>query len=339
MRTNIWRLGFVAVLSSLLLVAAGCSDRTQPSLVEGKVNVVTSFYPIYFMVNEIGGEQVNAINLIPAGVEPHDWTPKSIDLHNASNAQLLLVNGAGFEGWLPDFKKGLDPNSKVKLEEVSKGITLITAEGDAHSHEHEHAHENEPGHAEESAKDEHHAETEHSHEHGDFDPHTWVSPKSALVMADNVKNALISVDSANKVTYEQRYEQLRKKIEAVDNKYEAALKNVKHRDIVVSHHAFGYLTHDYGLNQHAIMGITPDAEPRAQDILRLSKLVQEKGLKYVFFEELVSDQLAKTLASEANVDILVLNPLEGLTEQQQQAGDNYLKLMERNLQNLVQALQ
>jgi zinc transport system substrate-binding protein len=87
------------------------------------------------------------------------------------------------------------------------------------------------------------------------------------------------------------------------------------------------------------MGISPDAEPRAQDLLNLSKLVQEKQLKYVFFEELVSDQLAQTLAAEAKVDTLVLNPLEGLTQEQEAAGDNYLALMERNLQNLLLALQ
>jgi len=311
-------------LCCFALVLAGCTQGSQSGIVEGKLNVVTSFYPIAFLTEQIGGEHVNTINLIPTGIEPHDWTPKSRDLHNASNAQLLLVNGAGFETWLDDFLKGLDSSSNVKTLEVSKGIPLIEADGSEHEH-----HEGE-GDASEHA---------HEHEHGSTDPHTWVSPKSALTMASNVKDALVQADGAHKGEYEANYKQLKSKIESVDKLYTEKLSSLKQREIVVSHHAFGYLCRDYGLTQHAIMGITPDAEPRAQDLVKLSKLVKEKGLKYVFFEELVSDQLANTLAGEAGVSTLVLNPLEGLTKQQADQGDNYVTLMERNLQNLLVALQ
>jgi zinc transport system substrate-binding protein len=108
---------------------------------------------------------------------------------------------------------------------------------------------------------------------------------------------------------------------------------------VVSHQAFGYLARDYGLNQVAIMGLTPDAEPKAQDLLRISKFVKDHGVKYIFFEELVSDELAKTLAGEANAQTLVLNPIEGLTPDEEKSGDDYFSLMHRNLQNLLKALQ
>ncbi|MNJ59943.1 High-affinity zinc uptake system binding-protein ZnuA precursor [compost metagenome] len=87
------------------------------------------------------------------------------------------------------------------------------------------------------------------------------------------------------------------------------------------------------------MGISPEAEPKAQDIIALSKLVKEKEIKYIFFEELVSDKLAKTLASESGVETLVLNPVEGLTDTQEKAGENYYSLMEKNLDNLLLALQ
>lgn len=93
------------------------------------------------------------------------------------------------------------------------------------------------------------------------------------------------------------------------------------------------------MTQHAIMGLSPDAEPRAQDIVNLTKTVKEKEVKYIFFEELVSDKLAKTLANEAGVETLVLNPVEGLTKEQASSGENYFTLMEKNLQNLTKALQ
>ncbi|WP_028544118.1 metal ABC transporter solute-binding protein, Zn/Mn family [Paenibacillus taiwanensis] len=321
------------MILSMALLAAGCGNTNNKGIVEGKVNVVTSFYPLYFLVNEIGGDTVNTINLIPAGVEPHDWTPKSQDIQNASQAQLLIVQGAGFEGWLDDFKKGLDAQSTVQITEASKGIALITATGDEHegeAHQHEEAeagHENHEGHE------------GHDHDHGGIDPHTWVSPKSALIMAQNVKDALIQANVSHKAEYDQRYETLHKKLVALDQEYVDSLQSLKKREMVVSHQAFGYLCRDYNLAQHAIMGVSPDAEPRAQDLVKLSKLVKEEGIKYIFFEELVSDQLAKTLADETGVETLVLSPLEGLTQEQEKAGDNYITLMERNLQNLLQALQ
>ncbi|MBH5318088.1 zinc ABC transporter substrate-binding protein [Paenibacillus sp. GSMTC-2017] len=284
-----------------------------------KLNVVTSFYPLYFLATEIGGEHVHVDNLIAAGIEPHDWTPKSQDLNRASKAELFLYHGAGLETWANDFLKGLSKDSGVATKEMSLGIPLINSK-------------------EEEVHD--HAEEDHGHEHSsDIDPHTWVSPKSALILAKNVKDSLIEADSANTDYYVANYELVKEKIAKLDSEYTSQLATAKQRNMVVSHHAFGYLARDYDLNQIAIMGISPDAEPRAQDIMKIAKFVKENDVKYIFFEELVSDQLATMLAGEANVKTMVLNPLEGLTKEQEKSGETYLNLMQRNLQNLMQALQ
>ncbi|MEK3881576.1 metal ABC transporter solute-binding protein, Zn/Mn family [Paenibacillus sp. PL2-23] len=287
---------------------------------EPALKVVTSFYPLYFLASEIGGERAEVVNLIAAGIEPHDWTPKSRDLTVASEAELLLYHGVGLEQWMDNFQKGLSKDSSVAIKEMSVGIPLLDADEESTSHD-EHAHEH-----------------EHGHDHA-IDPHTWVSPKSAIILAGNVKDALIEADADNREYYEANYEALLGKLQKLDADYESALKSVTQKNLVVSHQAFGYLAHDYGLKQVAIMGLSPEAEPKAQDLLRIAKFVKENGVRYVFFEELVSDQLAKTLASEADVDTMVLNPLEGLTKEQEKAGETYLSLMERNLQNLIQGLQ
>ncbi|SDG08292.1 zinc transport system substrate-binding protein [Fontibacillus panacisegetis] len=317
-----WKL--TMLLLSLVVVLAGCGKSGGGEIVSGKLNVVTSFYPIYEFATTIGGEDVNVINLLPAGVEPHDWTPRSKDIMNTSKAQLFLYNGAGLEGWVPNFLKGIGSDASVKAVEVSQGVELIyTDEDDGHNH----------GGGEESEA--------HEEEHDDhhIDPHTWVSPKSAKVIAENIKNSYVEADPNHGDNYEARYEELSKKLDELDNKFESELSKTQKNEIVVSHQAFGYLCRDYGLTQYAIMGLSPEAEPRAQDIVVLSKIVKEKGIKYIFFEELVSDKLAKTLAGEAGVETLVLNPVEGLTSAQEKAGDNYFTLMEKNLQNLILALQ
>lgn len=309
-----WKFSLMMLLAVVIL--AGCSKSQGGGIVAGKVNVVTSFYPIYEFAKEIGGEEANVINLLPTGVEPHEWTPRSQDIMNTSKAELFLYNGAGLEGWVPNFMKGLGSQSKVKSIQVSDGISLIEADG----------------------------EDEHDHDHGEtadhhLDPHTWVSPKSAIIMAENIKNSYIDVDPAHKDSYEARYAVLRDKLKQLDTKFTEELSKTTKKEIVVSHQAFGYLCRDYGLSQHAIMGLSPEAEPRAQDLIALSKLVKEEGIQYIFFEELVSDKLAKTLAAETGVQTMVLNPVEGLTKEQEQAGENYFTLMDKNLRNLLKVLQ
>lgn len=309
---------------SLLLLAVtvlltACGNNSNKTLVEGKTNVVTSFYPLYYLASEIGGDNVNVVNLIPAGVEPHDWTPKSKDLTVASQAQLFLYNGAGLEGWTDDFLKGLPNNNGLIAAEMSKGIELIHGNPE---------------------EDEEHAEEGHDHDHDlDVDPHTWVSPKSAIIMAANVKDSLIQADAAHKDQFEANYKELIAKLEALNEKFEGKLAAAPHKTIVVSHQAFGYLARDYGLKQIAITGLSPDAEPRAQDLLDVAKLVKSEGIQYIYFEELVSPDLAETIASETNAKLLVLNPIEGLTPKQEKAGEDYVSLMEQNLQNLLTGLQ
>ncbi|WP_339287220.1 zinc ABC transporter substrate-binding protein [Paenibacillus sp. FSL R5-0486] len=319
------------ILTLLVLSACGQDSSNSAKIVEGKVNVVTTFYPVYAFTTAIGGEDANVINLLPTGVEPHDWTPKSQDIVNTSKAQLFLYNGAGLEGWVPNFLKSLNSDTQVKSVAVSEGVKLLTAEGDdGHGHGEEHEDEHADEHTDEATSEDvadHH-----------IDPHTWVSPKSAMIMAENIKNSLVEADPDHKAGYEQRYEELRKKLETLDQRFTDELANVPNNEIVVSHQAFGYLARDYGLTQHAIMGLSPDAEPTGQDIVKLAKLVKDEGIKYIFFEELVSDKLAKTLASEAGVETMVLNPVEGLTKEQATNGDDYFTLMEKNLQNLLIAL-
>jgi zinc transport system substrate-binding protein len=308
-------IAIAAAAAALLLTAgfalSGCG-RGGDRAGDGKLNVVTTFYPLYYMAEQIGGDDAHVVNLIPAGVEPHDWTPKSRDLQTVEQAGLLLYNGAGLEGWMDTFLKGLGSgwNRGEKAVEASKGIDLIRTDAA-------------PG------------------QEGTIgvDPHTWVSPKSALVMAKNIRDAFVRADPAHQDGYDARYKDLSASLSALDAEYAERLAPYRGRDIVVSHQAFGYLCRDYGLNQQAIMGLSPEAEPRAQDLLKLAQFVKERGIRYIFFEELVSDELAQTLASETGARTMVLHSLEGLTPEQERQGETYLTLMRQNLQNLTKALQ
>jgi len=363
--------GLIFLVMSLLVAGCGGSEASHDP---DKVNVVTTLYPLYFLAQAIGGEDAHVVNLVPAGVEPHDWTPKSRDLAIASSAQLFLYHGAGLEGWTEQFLQGLPANSQLVRVEVSRGIALIDQDGEfvndkhahethqEHSHDHKsHGHEDDAQeHEHESSGHEHDAHQEHGHDHevigeehahggeahshaghvhAGTDPHTWVSPKSAMVLAANIRDAFVQVDGARQSAYEARYHKLIEQLETLDQEYESRLAPHRGKDIVVSHQAFAYLCRDYGLNQVAIMGLSPDAEPRAQDMLKIIRYMKENEIKYIFLEQLVSGGPAEIIASETGASLLVLNPLEGLTPQQERAGEDYLSLMQSNLQNLLQALQ
>ncbi|BFT71287.1 metal ABC transporter substrate-binding protein [Paenibacillus sp. P36] len=295
----------VMVILSVILAGCGTAASSKAKLVEGKVNVVTSFYPLYEFTKAIGGEYVNAINLVPAGVEPHDWSPKSRDIKNMTQAQVFVYQGAGFEGWVKDFLGSLAPDSTLKVVEASNGANLIRT----------------------------------SENKEEFDPHAWLSPLNAVKMANNIKTALISADPAHKDAFEQNYASYAAKLTDLDARYKKELGQTSKKEIAVSHQAFAYLCRDYGLTQLSIMGLSPDAEPTAQDLKNMNEYIKVHNLKYIFFEELVSDKLAKTLAKDAKVETMVLNPLEGLTKEQADAGEDYISIMDKNLKNLVTALQ
>lgn len=292
----------VCIILIGVFVLTGCGN-SKINYVEGKVNVVTSFYPLYDFTLKIGGNHVHAINLIPTGVEPHDWTPKSNDMKHISKADLFVYNGAGLEGWVDDFLKSLDSDSETAVIEASYGIELINSG------------------------------------HGQFDPHVWLSPLQAQIMANNIKDGLIQADAQHKEDYEANYENFIAQLDELDAKYREVVNQALRKEIVVSHEAVGYLARDYGLTQIAVMGLSPEAEPTAQDLKHISAFIREQGVKYILFEELVSSKLADVLASDLNIDTLVFNPLEGLTEEQREAGEDYISLMEGNLSSLKTALE
>jgi zinc transport system substrate-binding protein len=107
---------------------------------------------------------------------------------------------------------------------------------------------------------------------------------------------------------------------------------------VTTHSAFSYLARRYGLTQIPISGLEPESEPSPADLAALVKLLKERKVRYVFFETLVSSKLAETLAREVGAQTLVLNPVEGLTKEEQAASKTYVSLMEENLRNLRMAL-
>jgi zinc transport system substrate-binding protein len=171
------------------------------------------------------------------------------------------------------------------------------------------------------------------------DPHVWLSLAMYKKQAVLVTNAFSGIDPGNKNYYDANLKALLGKLDALIVDYQKGLASCKNKEIITTHEAFSYLAAEFGLQQVAITGLTPDAEPSISKLESLVKLARAKNIKYIFFESLVSPKLATTLANEIGAQTLVLNPLEGLTKTEVANGANYLTVMEDNLHNLRKALQ
>ncbi|MGB8452139.1 MAG: metal ABC transporter substrate-binding protein [Anaerocolumna sp.] len=284
------------------------SQRSVNQAISGKLNVYTSFYPLYDFAVKVGGDKVNVTNLVPAGTEPHDWEPATTDILSLEKGDVLIYNGLGLEHWINQVTSSLE-NKKLVLVEASDGLTPL--EG---------------------------GEEQKTSEGSDYDPHVWLSIKNAEKEMENIKNAFVKADPDNKDYYEVNYKKYAVQFEELDIKFSNELSPFENKDIIVAHKAFAYLCADYNLNQVAIEGLAADSEPDAKRMAEIIDFAKEVNIKTIFFEELVSPKVAETIASETGAETDVLNPLEGLTQEQLNAGEDYLSIMEENLEALINAL-
>lgn len=164
----------------------------------------------------------------------------------------------------------------------------------------------------------------------EFDPHVWLDPLRYAEMSDRIGTALGRPQEAAR---------FRAQLEGLDREFETGLARCARREIVTSHAAFGYLAERYRLEQIAITGLSPEAEPTPQELEEVVEDVRAHDATTVFFETLVSPRLAETVARETGAGTAVLNPLEGLTEEELDRGEDYFSLMRANLRTLREALE
>ena len=308
----------------LAALLAGCasaqpssgSSGTSPESTE-KLSVYASFYPMFDFAKKIGGDKVDITNMVPAGTEPHDWEPAAADIAGLEEADIFIYNGAGMEHWVEDVLESLQNKDLITVE-ASKGISLLEGHED---------HEDEE-------------EGESADEEGaQYDPHVWLSPVNAKAEMAAIKDAFVQADAADKDYFEANFEKYSAELDKLDQEFKDTLSGLPNKDIIVAHQAFGYLCAAYGLNQVPIEGLSADSEPDPARMADIIQFAEENDVKVIFFEELVSPKVAETIASAVGAETQVLNPLEGISDEDQAAGEDYFTVMRQNLQTLKAALQ
>jgi zinc transport system substrate-binding protein len=288
-------------LTGVVAALVGCGGSDTAS--SGK-QIVAAFYPLAFAAERISPD-ATVTNLTPAGAEPHDLELSARDVELVETADAVFYLGSSF---MPALEAVAENASAFDLLE---GLELLEG-GDGHGH----------------GEEEHSEDSEHDGEEA-FDPHVWLDPMRLAAMTERMAEELGDPDAADALVAE---------LTELDDELRAGLERCERRTIVTSHAAFGYLAEAYGLEQIALTGITPETEPSAKAIEALVQEVEEEGATTVFFETLVSPDLAETVAREAGATTAVLNPLEGLTDDEIDAGADYFSVMRENLDALRTAL-
>jgi zinc transport system substrate-binding protein len=333
---------------SLFLV--GCGQEKQTTSPEEPVKeasaqtknllVYTSMYPIYDFTVKIAGDRAEVVNLVPPGVAFHDYEPSAKDLVRLSESDVFIYNGSGMELWIEKVLDSLDI-SKMQIVSMSDHVSLLSLEETGHAGHDEHGHEEEAAHKDEHAHEDKSKVESHEHEHGEsiHDPHFWLDPVRAKEMAVTIKDALIQADKDGKDIYEANYQAVLSDLNQLDADFKTMVEHSKRKEFIVSHDAFGYLSSRYGLEQIAISGISPSDEPTQKELDEIITFAKEHDVKYILFETLVSAKIGEIVKHEIGAQSLVLNPLEGLTEEDIAKGKDYFSVMRDNLESLKKALE
>jgi zinc transport system substrate-binding protein len=285
-------------LLALALAVTGCGGDEAT----GERTVLAAFYPLAWAAEEVAADDVEVVNLTPPGAEPHDIELTARDVERVREADVVLYLGAGFMPALEEAVEGHD-----RAIDLLEGQSLRVG-GDEHLDE-------EPG--------------GHAREETGRDPHVWLDPKRLAAIAATIADELGDPEAATDLVT---------RLDELDAEFRAGLAHCERHEIVTSHTAFGYLADAYGLQQIALTGLSPEAEPSPRALEELVHEVEEERATTVFFETLVSPRLAETVAREAGAETAALDPLEGLGEDELEAGEDYLSVMRENLAALREAL-
>lgn len=283
----------------------------------GRVSVVVGLYPLQFLAERVGGDDVTVADLTSPGQEPHDLELSPAQVAQVEDADVVL------------YEQGLQASVDAALAQAPSGTGLDVgpvAGLEPIGHD---------GH-DASDPDEQHEQHEQHEEggSGDLDPHFWQDPLKMAAVAEALADRLSEVDPEHAADYAARAAALDADLRDLDTAYAEGLADCARDTVVVSHDAFGYLSR-YGLDFEPISGLSPDAEPTPADLARLQQVIEEDGITTVFGERLVSPALSRTLADDMGITAAVLDPVEGLTDET--ADQDYLSLMRGNLAALQAA--
>jgi len=259
---------------------------------------------MYDFSRNVGGDRIEVSTIIPTGVDVHEFDPSPSDIRAVANADIFIYNGIALEPWGPNLLSGVS-SKKLLAVDASSGIPLLNSQ---------------------------------DLDVTGSDPHVWLDPALAKKQVENIRDAFIQKDPAGTAYYTSNAAAYMAKLDNLDAELRAEFPTCQKKDILITHATLAYFCKEYGCKQIAIEGVAEEGEPSAGDIVKIIQQSKADNVTVVFVESLINPKSAQVIAQEINGTVAVFNSLHGLTQSQQQAGDDYISLMQANVGTIKKAL-
>lgn len=298
----------LVVMLSMLLTLSSCktsstSNNTAANTSSEKLKVVVSFNAMREFVSAIGKDKVDITTMIPNGTEPHEFDPKIKDFQTLTNAKVFVYSGLEMEKWTDKAVEAAQ-NKDLIVVEASKGADAIK-----------------------------NSDPDEIKEHGEYDPHIWISLKGAELESNNIKEALIKADPSNKDFYEKNYADFKNQLDSLYSDYKSKLDKVSNKNFVTGHAAFAYLCRDFDLKQNSVEDVFAEGEPSTQQLQELIKYCKDNNIKTIFVEDMASPKVSNTLAKEVGAKTQKIYTLESKEDNL-----DYIQSMKTNLDKIYNSL-
>lgn len=287
----------------------GCRAKTT-----GRTRVAVSIFPIYDLVRTVAGPDADVLLLLPPGKSEHHFDPTPKEVEEVASAQLGVMVGLGLDTWMEKLLKSAAP--KARVLKVGDRVPTINVADE---------------HVGETAVPPH--EEDPDEKSGAIDPHVWLDPSRARLIAKAIGEDLARVDPPHAIAYRQRADELDAKLEALDKEVETRTAALTHRGFVTFHGSFGYFAERYKLQIVAVIEPFPGSTPTGQYVEQVLAVVKSKQVPALFSEPQLDPRPAKTIADAAHVPLGVLDPVGGSPET-----DTYEKLLRFDVAALEKAL-
>jgi zinc/manganese transport system substrate-binding protein len=264
------------------------------------LKVVASFSILGDLVRNVGGAGVDVTTLVGPDSDTHVYSPTPADAKKVADAKLIIVNGLGFEGWLPRLVQS--SGSKAQIVTATDGIAPLRFGSAA-------------------------------------DPHAWQSVGNAKTYVGNIRTALSAADPANTEQYRANAEAYLARLDALDREVRDAVAKIPpaRRKVISTHRAFGYFAAAYGIEFIAPTGVSTESEPSARDIAGIITQVKQAKIPAVFLENVSDPRLVQRIAAETGAKVGGTLYSDGLTGEKGDA-PTYIDLVRHNIKALTRAL-
>ena len=313
----------LAICAACAMLVSACGERQSAAPVQkpeptthavtGKIQVLATFSILADITREIGGERVQVDSLVAANQDAHVFAPTPQDVKKLTQAQVLVSNGLGFEGWL----------ERLAQSGQFKGERIVATDGI------------------QALPKPNHGEMEHDHDHStQFDPHAWHDPIIVqTIYVRNIVAGLSQADPAGADYYQKRGQAYSAQIAQLTVNIQKEVANIpsEQRKVVTSHDAFNYFAHAFGITFLAPQGVSTESESSAKAIAQLSTQIKNEHIKALFFENISNPKMMQQLTQETGVKIGGKLYSDALSNADEPAS-TYLKMMEYNANTLVDGM-